>query len=396
VNGRGRQRRGLVAPGRTCDNAPLPGRPRAFGHRSPSPSARSMSSKTKPTSFDIAYRAGVSQSTVSRALRGSPLVNLETRRKIQAIAKELNYKVDKNASNLRCQHSVTLALLLFEDPTANDTHINPFFLNMLGSITRACALQGYDLLVSFQQLSDDWHAEYQDSHKADGLILLGYGDYTTYRGKLEELVAQDTHFVRWGAVMPDQPGVSIGCDNREGGRLAGEHLLALGRRRIAFVGRVGPSCPEFEERYRGHADALAAAGLALDPALQQDCPDSTEHDGYAAMRALLARGERPDAVFAASDLIAIGAIRALEDAGLRVPHDVAVVGFDDQPVAACCSPPLTTVLQDTRLAGERLVAALIAQIQGQPATSEVLAPRLVIRRSCGAPTAAPSARAATP
>jgi DNA-binding LacI/PurR family transcriptional regulator len=355
-----------------------------------------MSSKTKPTSFDIAYRAGVSQSTVSRALRGSPLVNLETRRKIQAIAKELNYKVDKNASNLRCQHSVTLALLLFEDPTANDTHINPFFLNMLGSITRACALQGYDLLVSFQQLSDDWHAEYQDSHKADGLILLGYGDYTTYRGKLEELVAQDTHFVRWGAVMPDQPGVSIGCDNREGGRLAAEHLLALGRRRIAFVGRVGPSCPEFEERYRGHADALAAAGLALDPALQQDCPDSTEHDGHAAMRALLERGQRPDAVFAASDLIAIGAIRALEDAGLRVPADVAVVGFDDQPVAACCSPPLTTVLQDTRLAGERLVAALIAQIQGQPATSEVLAPRLVIRRSCGAPPAAPSARAATP
>ena len=133
--------------------------------------------KGKATSFDIAYQAGVSQSTVSRALRDSHLVNLETRNRIKAIAKELNYKVDKNASNLRSQQSTTIALLLFEDPTSDDSQINPFFLSMLGSITRACSLRGYDLLVSFQQLSDDWHADYADCHKADGIILLGYGDY---------------------------------------------------------------------------------------------------------------------------------------------------------------------------------------------------------------------------
>ena len=157
--------------------------------------------KGKPTSFDIAYHAGVSQATVSRALRGSPLVSAETRKKIQAIAKQLNYKVDKNASNLRRQHSVTLALLLFEDPTSDDSLINPFFVTMLASITRACARQGYDLLVSFQQLSDDWHADYQDSHKADGLILLGYGDYQQAHPRLMSLVEQGTHFVRWGAVV---------------------------------------------------------------------------------------------------------------------------------------------------------------------------------------------------
>ena len=171
--------------------------------------------KGKATSFDIAYRAGVSQSTVSRALRGSPLVSLDTRKKIQAIAKELNYKVDKNASNLRRQHSVTLALLLFEDPSPDDSLINPFFLSMLGSLTRACARQGYDLLVSFQQLSEDWHAEYQDSHKADGLILLGYGDYVEAREKLQHLVEQGTHFVRWGAVVDGQPDISIGCEDRK-------------------------------------------------------------------------------------------------------------------------------------------------------------------------------------
>ncbi|MEP6898342.1 MAG: LacI family DNA-binding transcriptional regulator, partial [Rhodanobacter sp.] len=155
--------------------------------------------KGKATSIDIAHLAGVSQATVSRALRGSPLVNEETRRRIEAAVEQLGYKVDKNASNLRKMHTGTLALLLFEDPTADESHINPFFLSMLGSITRACAQQGYDLLISFQQFSRDWHADFADSKKADGIILLGYGDYLAYRDKLDKLVEQGTRFVRWGA-----------------------------------------------------------------------------------------------------------------------------------------------------------------------------------------------------
>jgi DNA-binding LacI/PurR family transcriptional regulator len=340
--------------------------------------------KGKPTSFDIAYHAGVSQATVSRALRGSPLVSAETRRRIQAIAKQLNYKVDKNASNLRRQHSVTLALLLFEDPTSDDSLINPFFLSMLGSITRACARQGYDLLISFQQLSDDWHADYQDSHKADGLILLGYGDYLVARSKLEGLVEQGTHFVRWGAVVEGQPGVSIGCDNNQGGRAITEHLLAMGRRDIAFIGDISPGCPEFSDRYRGYCTALRVAGIAVNPALQVDAADSTETVGQRAMRQLLARGPRIDAVFAASDLMAIGAMRALDEAGLNVPREVAVVGFDDIPVAGLTNPPLTTVAQDTKRAGELLVETLIHQIRNEPTRSVMLPARLVVRRSCGA------------
>ena len=115
--------------------------------------------KGKATSFDIAHYAGVSQSTVSRALRNSPLVNEETRRRVYEVAKQLNYKVDKNASNLRAQQSSTLALLLFEDPTADESQINPFFLAMLGSITRACASEGYDLLISFQSTNTDFICE---------------------------------------------------------------------------------------------------------------------------------------------------------------------------------------------------------------------------------------------
>jgi DNA-binding LacI/PurR family transcriptional regulator len=340
--------------------------------------------KGKPTSFDIAYHAGVSQATVSRALRGSPLVSLDTRRRVQEIAKELHYKVDKNASNLRRQNAATLALLLFEDPTSDDSLINPFFLSMLGSITRASALEGYDLLISFQQLSEDWHADYQDSNKADGLILLGYGDYETSRGKLERLVEQDTHFVRWGAVVEGQPGISIGCDNVQGGRAATEHLLTLGRHAIAFVGTASSHCPEFFDRYRGHCQALSATGLPVLPELQVDANDSTELVGYRAMYELIGRGVTFDAVFAASDLLAIGAMRALSDQGVRVPGDVAVVGFDDIPIARFVNPPLTTVLQDTKLAGEILVATLLRQIRGEPAQNRMLPAKLVIRRSCGA------------
>jgi len=336
--------------------------------------------KGKATSIDIAHLAGVSQATVSRALCGSPLVNEETRRRVQAAAEQLNYKLDKNASNLRRMHTGTLALLFFEDPTADESHINPFFLSMLGSITRACALQGHDLLISFQQLSDDWHADFADSKKADGLILLGYGDYLAYRDKLEKLVAQGTRFVRWGAVLPDQPGVSFGSDNVYGGRQVAEHLLERGCRRIAFLGDASSHYPEFFGRYNGYVDALTAAGVEVDPALQENA-ESTEHSGYEAMRRLILQEAGFDAVFAASDLIAIGAMRALSDHGLRVPQDVALVGFDDIATASFVNPPLTTVLQDTGQAGAVLVDSLLGLIRGESVESEVLPVKLMVRKS---------------
>ena len=342
-----------------------------------------MTIKGKATSLDIAHLAGVSQPTVSRALRGSPMVNEETRKRIQAIAEQLNYKVDKNASNLRTQHSGTIALLFFEDPTPDDSQINPFFLSMLGSITRACALRGYDLLISFQQLSTNWQADYEDSNKADGLILLGYGDYLESQSRLERLVEQGTHFVRWGAVLPGQPGISIGCDNFQGGHDITMHLLAQGRGNIAFLGHASNHYPEFFERYRGYAHALLTEDRRVQPLLQVDAV-TTEQSGYEAARALLEKGIDFDAVFAASDLIAIGAMKALHEHGLRVPEDVAVAGFDDIPMAAFVNPSLSTVQQDTKLAGRILVETLLALINEEPAESRTIPVKLALRRSSGA------------
>jgi DNA-binding LacI/PurR family transcriptional regulator len=337
----------------------------------------------KATSFDIAYRAGVSQPTVSRALRGSPQVSEETRKRVLAVAQQLNYKVDKNASNLRFQHSNTLALLIFEDPTSDDSAINPFFVAMLGSVTRACAQRGYDLLVSFQEQAGDWHEQYEDSRRADGLILLGYGDYLQYRVRLERLIAQGTHFVRWGAVEAGQPGLSIGSDNCQGGYDAARHLIALGRRQPAFIGGASRGCPEFLDRYSGFQRALAEANVAVTPELQVDAI-TTEEAGYAATEELLRRGAHFDAIVGASDLIALGAMHCLQEHHIDVPAQVSVVGFDDIPAAGLANPPLTTIAQNTRRAGEVLVETLLRQIHNDPAQGQVLPTRLVVRRSCGA------------
>jgi DNA-binding LacI/PurR family transcriptional regulator len=337
---------------------------------------------SKPTSFDIAYLAGVSQPTVSRALRGSRSVSLATRQRIEAIARDLNYSVDKNASSLRSQRSNTIALLFFEDPTPDESNINPFFLAMLGSITRQCGALGLDLLISFQKMEDDWHVRYQDSHRADGLILLGYGDYTLYERRLTDLVGHGTHFVRWGSVGEDTIGPTVGSDNIGAGRLAGEHLLGLGRRSIAFLGHADRHYPEFADRYAGLCQSMMAQNVVPDPALQVDAL-TAEDAGHAAARTLIARGVPFDAIFAASDLIAIGAMRALVEAGLSVPGDVAIVGFDDIPAASLTNPPLTTVMQDIKGAGRLLVDTLVAQIEDRLPPPDMLQARLVIRRSTG-------------
>lgn len=338
--------------------------------------------KGKATSFDIAHLAGVSQSTVSRALRNSPLVNQETRDKVQSIAKQLNYKVDKNASSLRQKSSKTLALLLFEDPTSDDSMINPFFLSMLGSITRASAQEGYDLLVSFQQLSDDWHADYEDTNKADGIILLGYGDYMDYQDKLAKLEQQQTHFVLWGAVDKEHPGISIACDNFQGGYKITQHLIQKGRKHFAFIGGADSHCPEFFERYRGMCHALSQAGANALP-IQIDAI-TTEESGYQAAMQLLSTDQKVDAIVCASDLIAIGVMRTLHDKQLAIPQQIAVVGYDNILAASFTNPPLTTVHQNTRLAGEMLVKSLVSLIKGERQQPKLLPAELVIRQSCGA------------
>lgn len=339
-----------------------------------------------PTSRDIAELAGVSQATVSRALRNSPLVREETRNRIQQIARDLNYFVNRNAAGLRTHQSNTIALLIFDDTDITDeshARMNLFFLSMLDNITRSAARLGYDVLVSLQQLTDDWHVEYQASHRADGLILLGYGDYGEYGEKLAALMAANTRFIIWGPPVKEWPGHSFGCDNEDGGYQATRHLIGLGRERIAYIGHKVRRSPEHAARYAGYAKALREAGMDCNPDLSEPA-DNSEMHGYDAVRRLLDKGESFDAIFASTDLIAIGAMRALQEAGLHVPDDVSVVGFDDMPLAEYVTPGLTTVQQNARKAGDGLVEGIVNLIEGRPIASTFMAPKLIVRESCRA------------
>jgi DNA-binding LacI/PurR family transcriptional regulator len=334
----------------------------------------------RPTSFDIAALAGVSQPTVSRALNNSPSVSEETRARVIAAAEQLNYKVDKNASGLRRSRSRTLAVL-FEEAAADDGElINPFYLSMLGAMVRKCADAQYDLLISFQQISSDWHVDYADTHKADGIILLGYGDYTEYEPVLERLIDRGTHFVRWGTPGGTPLGPTIGSDNEQGGFDATEHLLQGKRGRIAFIGTAQPAYPECRDRWRGYCRALRAAGIEPDDEL---CIDAvpTEQSGREAVEGLLKRGIAFDAVFAASDMAAIGAMHALQNIGRSIPDEVSIVGFDDIPAASLSSPPLSTVRQDSRRAGEALVQAAIEAVEYGAGKTQLLPVKLVVRES---------------
>lgn len=332
----------------------------------------------KVNSIDIAHLAGVSQPTVSRALRGSPLVNQQTRERILSIARENNYKVDTNASNLRTQHSNTIALLVHEESQAQDWMINPFFLSIIGGITKAAANRDYDVLLSFQQLSENWVTDYENSNKAEGIILLGYGSYTDYIDKIQLL--EDAHAITWGPVLRGQPGHFIGCDNRHGGYIATQHLTRLGHKAIAFIGVTDDDSPEFSGRFRGFRSALRHAGITVNQHLQVPAKWS-EQSGYEGASALLARGHEFSAIFCACDHIAIGAIQCLQERGYNVPSDVSVVGFDDLPLVARLTPALTTVRQDPIQAGEVLVESLLKLIAGQDLRPRLIEPTLICRNS---------------
>ncbi|MGZ3305301.1 MAG: LacI family DNA-binding transcriptional regulator, partial [Asticcacaulis sp.] len=311
----------------------------------------------RPTSFDIAALAGVSQATVSRALSRASGVSDEVRRRVFDAAGKLNYVVDINARKLRSKKINTIAVLVSQDIDRGDNRINPFFLPLIGSILAYAAEKGIDVLMSLQKPDDDWGMDYGFSRRADGIIFLGYRDFEAYKRKVEGLRQIGEPWVVFGPVMADDPDLFVGSDNEGGAHAAVQHLLGLGRRRVVFLGEPSARHSEFFERFRGYFRAHEEAGLIPDPSLCVDCFISRE-EGAAAIDRLLDEGAQFDAVFAVTDLLAIGAIQSLQKRGLNVPRDVSVMGFDDLWVCTCTSPELSTVRQDTTTAAKVLLDTL--------------------------------------
>ncbi|QIK78168.1 LacI family transcriptional regulator [Sphingomonas piscis] len=331
---------------------------------------------SKTTLEQIAKLAGVSISTVSRALNDHPLISRSTKERIWALAHEQDYTFRQAmpTAPIGAEGSIAIVMPYFHGRPLPLSH--PFFLELLASIGEAARARSCDFTVSHVA-----PASYGDlvlattTSRASGVIFLGQSALHRELNKLAETPAR---FVVWGANLPGQSYRTIGSDNLMGGRRATMHLARLGRKAIAFVGGTDP---EAMQRRRGYLDALKQAGIASNPDLVCEAEFELE-SAEAAVGSLLRRGITFDAVVAGSDLTALGAIRALRDRGLSVPQDVSVVGYDDMLLARLSTPALTTIRQDTQEAGRLLVSSVLDQHASDQ--SRRLSTELVVRESCGA------------
>jgi DNA-binding LacI/PurR family transcriptional regulator len=325
---------------------------------------------------DIARLAGVSVATVSRALNGSPLISADTRERVQQLARSLNYSINTSAQNLRLQKNQTVAVVVPYDAQSRQHISDPFFLAIVGSIADALTDRGYDMLLSRVDAEAlDSAAALYDSGKAIGVVIIGQW---RHHDQLNALAARKVPVVVWGGQLPQQLYCSVGGDNVGGGWQATRHLLQQGRRRILFLGDA--QLPEVQLRRQGYWQALQEAGQTPDPKLELAVPFEIMAAREALDR-LCASRVRLDGVVACSDLLALQAVQALRASGREVPREVAVVGYDDMPLATWSDPPLTTIHQPVMLAGSEIVEALLALLRGERASPRTLPVHLVVRDS---------------
>jgi DNA-binding LacI/PurR family transcriptional regulator len=325
---------------------------------------------------DIAQLANVSMSTVSRALSDNPLIPKEKRLEIQKIANEAGYVVNQSARSLRMRKTQTIAVVFPLGHDAGQLISDPFFIEMFGRLADEITNRDYQvLLCRVTKTTDGWLDKIIQSQRQDGIIIVGQSDQDRV---INKAAASYSQLVVWGSDMPGQTYCSVGTDNVAGARSAVEHLLKIGRKRIAFFGM--PELPEIGLRYQGYVEALTAAGIDADPALSLPAHFSFE-TAYETALGLVKSGIEFDAIFAASDVIALASIQALASCGISIPGDVSVVGFDDIAIAAQSVPPLSTVQQDLGKGARMMVDLLFKRIGGDNAGSVTLEPNLIVRKS---------------
>ena len=322
----------------------------------------------RPTMADIANELGLAKITVSRALSNPASVKESTRRLVRETAERMGYRLNVSARNLRQQRTRTIAVVIEMTPSHERLMSEPYPLLLLGGILQELTAAGQNMVLTTIDLF------IAAPPSADGVILLGQGVHDDAAAMVE---ATGLPYVVWGAEHGPPGRIVVGSDNREGGRLAAEHLLGRGCRRLLFLGDAEHG--EAEDRLRGFEARVAAS----DAAIVGNIPCAfTLTAGRAAVGPLLdARGLDFDGIFAASDAIAMGAIEALQARGHKVPGDVSVVGFDDSPGAALFSPPLTSIRQDWAFGGELLAQKVLAKVAGQPVESRAMPVSLVTRES---------------
>ena len=331
--------------------------------------------KRAKTMADIAELANVSKPTVSRALSNSPLVNEATREHVLSVAAEHGYAVNRNAQKLRHKRTNTIAVSM-DFRSHRENHISdPFMFDLLAGVSEALGDRNQDLLLCAPNHNDSVaFRQILNERGADGFIILGQGHR---ENMLKEFAATGAPLVVWGAAAEDANYCVVGSDNFLGGQLAGRYFLEQGRRHFLFVGDT--SFREFHMRREG----LHSVATEADPDLSIDDIDlhgfSYDAAYDAANRYLDVIENRPDAVFTYSDTAAMAFISAFREAGISVPGDVSVVGYNDIPAAQYFSPPITTIRQDTHQAGRVLAAKLMRVIDGDEPRSALIRTELIAR-----------------
>ncbi|HZS09758.1 MAG TPA: LacI family DNA-binding transcriptional regulator [Blastocatellia bacterium] len=347
---------------------------------------KSRNGKPHPTIVDIAARAGVAPMTVSRVINESGYVSEAMREKVQLAVRELNYRPNGLARSLKRQRTQVVGILLPDI-------VNPFSAELVGGIQEMLLARGYTSFISTSERSTSREQAALRAlfdHRADGIIV-ATRETTVGNDFLLHLTERGVPMVVVGRTLAHPHVDRVTADHWQGGLEAVEHLISLGHRRIGFIG-VSPAGGDGLRRYQGYLDALRKHHLPVDeklivgPETQSGPGYSTQDDGYEGMRRLLMLAKPPTAVFARNDFTAIGAMGAIRDAGLSVPDDVAIVGFDNVPLAAYTAPTLTTVDQPTTEQGRQAAALLLERIEGDRSRKRreiCLECHLIIRQSSG-------------
>ncbi len=325
---------------------------------------------------DIARLANVSKPTVSRVLSGSPLVTGTTRDHVLKVAREQGYAVNRNAQKLRQTRTDTVAVVLDFGSYRGGRIADPFIFELLAGVSEALSVRNLDLLLS-PPVSQDARV-YQDQISArmvDGFIFLGQGERDPM---LRQLAKAGIPFVVWGAVDPSEPYCAVGSDNYLGGKLAGTYFIKCNRQRWLFIGN--DSHAEIRMRHDGLSDAARENGgaITIDTLTFDDMSYVATHQ---AVQDYIAQHDAPDAIFAFSDTAAMATIAAMREAGLASPRDYALVGYNNIPPAGHFTPAITTVEQETHLAGAILIEKLMQMVEGGRANSTVLPTRLIVRET---------------
>jgi LacI family transcriptional regulator len=333
--------------------------------------------KSRATIYDIAKLAAVSPATVSRVLSGRDSVAAQTKGRVIAAAEELGYRTNSLARSLASRTSDIVAVML-PDIT------NPFFAELVKSVQAAAFNKGYTTLICNTEDDPELERTYLDqllSLQVRHVFVIGL---TLDRATVRDYVSAKMNFIALDRPMRHATSVIVQSDNRKGAELAVSHLLGLGHRRIAHI--AGPASVALSrQRRRGYLNALAAADLEADDALVVRS-DFSEEGGANALAELDRRGGDFTAIFAADDVIAMGALSAALASGRIVPNDLSLVGFDDVLPARYTVPPLTTVRQDAVAMGDQAIAVMSAtDTEGSRRRRVVLPVALVLRGSTGLP-----------